>query len=98
MSGSAIGGAIRLMPPSATVCTSGPGMIMGVVAVKSTVTPAREQARALRTYLRVFRGVHKPYLHLYVAAYDATLNAKRVTPTLIRRMAVCTLSAHTGYT
>jgi hypothetical protein len=53
---------------------------------------------ALRTYLRVFRGVHKPYLHLYVAAYAAMLNAKRVTPTLIRRMAVCTLSAHTGYT
>lgn len=41
---------------------------------------------ALRTYLRVFRGVHKAYLHLYVASYEALVNAKRVTVDLIRRM------------
>lgn len=41
---------------------------------------------ALRTYLRVFRGVHKAYLHLYVANYEAQANAKQVTATLIRRM------------
>jgi transposase-like protein len=53
---------------------------------------------ALRTYLRVFRGVHKQDLHLYVATYEATVNAKRVTPELIRRMCVGNLSVHTGYT
>jgi hypothetical protein len=53
---------------------------------------------ALRTYLRAFRGVHKPYLHLYVATYEAMVNAKRVTPHLIRRMCVGDLSGHTGYT
>jgi hypothetical protein len=40
----------------------------------------------LRTYLRVFRGVHKQYLHLYVATYEAMANAKRVTPALIQRL------------
>ena len=34
---------------------------------------------ALRTYLRAFRGVHKQYLHLYVATYEAMVNAN-VTP------------------
>ena len=53
---------------------------------------------ALRTYLRTFRGVHKQYLHLYVATYEAMINAKRVTPELIRRMCLDDLSAHTGYT
>jgi transposase len=52
---------------------------------------------ALRTYLRGFRGVHKQYLHLYVATYEAMVNAKRVTPYLIRRMCVGNLSAHTDY-
>jgi transposase len=53
---------------------------------------------ALRTYLRAFRGVHKRYLHLYVAAYEAMVNTKRVTPQLIRRMCVVDLSVHIGYT
>jgi transposase len=53
---------------------------------------------ALRTYLRVFRGVHKQYLHLYVAAYEALVNATRVTPELIRRMCSGNLSAHPSYT
>jgi transposase-like protein len=53
---------------------------------------------ALRTYLRAFRGVHKQYLHLYVATYEAMLNTKRVTPTLIQRMCVRDFSAYTGYT
>jgi len=43
---------------------------------------------ALWTYLRVFRGVHKPYLHLYVATYEAIVNAQCVTPQLIQRMCV----------
>jgi transposase len=53
---------------------------------------------ALRTYVRVFRGVHKQYLHLYVATYEALVYAQRVTPDLIRRMCVGYVSAHTGYT
>jgi transposase-like protein len=53
---------------------------------------------ALRTYLRAFRGVHKQYLHLYVATYEAMANTKRVTPHLIRRMCVGDPLAHTGYT
>ena len=53
---------------------------------------------SLRTYLRAFRGVHKRYLHLYVATYEAMVNTKRITPTLIRRMCMRDLSAYTGYT
>jgi transposase len=53
---------------------------------------------ALRTYLRAFRGVHKQYLHLYVATYEALVNAKRVTPKLIRRMCIIAPSMHPGYT
>ena len=53
---------------------------------------------ALRTSVRAFRGVHKQYLHLYVATYEAMVNAKCLTPDLIRRMCVGNLSAHTGYT
>jgi hypothetical protein len=53
---------------------------------------------ALRTYLRAFRGVHKRYLHLSVATYEAMLNTKRVTPPLIQRTCVRHLFAHSGYT
>jgi transposase len=53
---------------------------------------------ALRTYLRAFRGVHKQYLHLYVATYEAMVNAKRVTPKLIQRMCIIEPSMHAGYT
>jgi transposase len=53
---------------------------------------------ALRTYLRAFRGVHKQYLHLYVATYEAMVNAKRITPELIRRMCRRDLLRHSGYT
>ena len=40
----------------------------------------------LRSFLRPFRGVHKAYLHYYVATYEALVNAKRVSPALICRM------------
>jgi transposase len=53
---------------------------------------------ALRTYLRVFRGVHKAYLHLYIATYEALLNTKQVTAALIRRMCFGDPSMHTSYT
>jgi hypothetical protein len=52
----------------------------------------------LRTYLRVFRGVHKANLHLYVATYEALVNTKRVTATLIRRICFGDPSAHASYT
>ena len=53
---------------------------------------------ALRTYLRAFRGVHKQYLHRYIATYEAIVNTKRVTPTLIQRMCARAFSAYAGYT
>jgi transposase-like protein len=53
---------------------------------------------ALRTYLRAFRGVHKQYLDLYVATYEALVNTKRITSELIRRMCIGVLWVHTGYT
>jgi transposase len=40
----------------------------------------------LRTFLRPFRGVHKYYLADYVATYETIVNAKRITPTVVRRM------------
>jgi transposase len=52
----------------------------------------------LRTYLRVFRAVHKAYLHLYIATYEALLNAKQVTSALIRRMYFGDSSPHASYT
>ena len=48
----------------------------------------------LRTYLRAFRGVHKQYLHLCVATYEAMLNTKRIIPLLIQRMCVRATSAY----
>jgi hypothetical protein len=53
---------------------------------------------ALRTSLRVLRGVPKQYLHLYVATYEAMVHTKRVTPALIRRMCVRDLSVSSSYT
>ena len=53
---------------------------------------------ALRTDLRAFRGVHKRYLQLYVAMYEAVINTKRVTPELIQRMCISNLLVHTSYT
>jgi transposase len=52
----------------------------------------------LRTYLRAFRGVHKAYLHLYIATYEALLNTKQVTTELIRRMCFGDTSLHANYT
>jgi len=98
MSGRATGGAFHLMPLSVMVCTSGRGMMTAMAAARSTAIPARGDGAALRTDPRSFRGVHKRYLHLYVATYEAIVNAKRVTPELIRQMGVGHVSAHTNYT
>lgn len=40
----------------------------------------------LRTFLRLFRGVHKRYLADYVAVYETILNAKRITSTVVQRL------------
>jgi hypothetical protein len=53
---------------------------------------------ALRPYRRGFRGVHKPYLPLDVAADAAMVHAKQVTPLLSRRMCIGYVSGHTGDT
>ena len=41
---------------------------------------------ALRTFLRVFRGVHKEHLAEYVATFETMTNAKRITGEILRRM------------
>jgi hypothetical protein len=45
----------------------------------------------------VFRGVHKVYLHLYVATYEALVNAKQVSATLVRRMCFGDPPSHANY-
>jgi hypothetical protein len=52
----------------------------------------------LRTSLRAFHGVHKPYLHLSIATYEAMLHTTRVTPMLSQRMCARNLSPYSGYT
>lgn len=41
---------------------------------------------ALRTYLRVFRGVHKYYLAEYVATFETLFNAKAISPAVVQAM------------
>ena len=52
----------------------------------------------LRTFLRLFRGVHKFYLAEYVACYETMTNAKRITPDVLRRMCLLPERAQTNYT
>jgi transposase len=40
----------------------------------------------LRTFLRIFRGVHKKYLADYVATYEAMTRAKRINASVVQRM------------
>ncbi len=40
----------------------------------------------LRTFLRMFRGVHKKNLADYVAVYEAVTNAKRINAAIVQRM------------
>jgi hypothetical protein len=98
MSRPAILGAI---PPNGTVCHgagewAGDDDADGIREVHRNTCEGAGAAR--RTYLRVFRGVHKANLHLYVATYEALLNTKQVTASLIRRMCFGELSAHANYT
>jgi hypothetical protein len=46
----------------------------------------------------MFQSVHKAYLHLYVATYEALVNAKQVTATLIRQMCFGDPPAHANDT
>jgi hypothetical protein len=86
------------MVPSVTACTNGRGMMMTMAGVRCTATPVKCAGAGLRTYLRAFRGVHKQYLHLYVATDEAMLNTKRITPMLVQRMCARNLSTYSGYT
>ncbi len=61
------------VPPDATI-------------VYSDCNTCEGAGAGLRTFLRPFRGVHKAYLHYYIATYEALVNAKRVSPSLICRM------------
>jgi transposase-like protein len=45
-----------------------------------------DKATRLRTYLRPFRGVHKYFLAEYVATFETLMNAKRITPAVVKRM------------
>jgi transposase len=56
------------------------------------------EGAGLRSYLRVFRGVHKDYLADYVAAYETMLNAKRITPAVVQRMCRSIPDLHSSYT
>jgi len=40
----------------------------------------------LRTFLRMFRGVHKKYLADYVATFETMTNAKQISTEIIQRM------------
>jgi len=40
----------------------------------------------LRNYLRIFRGVHKKYLHLYCAMYELIYNFKKICATVVQRV------------
>jgi hypothetical protein len=73
-------------------------MTMAIADVRWHGNTYEGAGAGLQTYPRALRGVHKPYLHLYVATYEAMVNTKRTTAKLIRRMCVWNLSAYTGCT
>ena len=41
---------------------------------------------ALRTFLRVFQGVHKEYLAEYMAAFETITNTRLITDEILQRM------------
>ena len=96
MSDRATGAVIQPMPRPATGCMSGCATMMGMADARFTATPVKGAGAALCTSLGAFRGVHKEYLHFYVATYEAMVNTKRITPELIRRMYLGDLLEHTS--
>ena len=52
----------------------------------------------LRTYLRVFRGVHKGFLATYVAVYQTMTNAKEISAEIVGRMCFGDTVLQSGYT
>jgi transposase-like protein len=52
----------------------------------------------LRTYLRVFRGVHKYYLADYVAVYETMSNAKTISANVVQRMCCGDRATHSSCT
>jgi len=77
---------------------NGRGMILGNADVRSMATPARGLARHFAPTDAPSRASPKKYWPLYVATYEAMVNAKPITPALIRRPCTVDLSMHTGYT
>jgi hypothetical protein len=73
-------------------------MMITLASARSTATPAQERGQRFAPTCVPSRGVHKQYLHRYVATYEAMANAKRVTSHVIRRMCVGARSPHTSYT
>jgi transposase-like protein len=51
-----------------------------------TIFSCEGAGAGLRTYLRVFRGVHKKYLARYVAVYRVMTNAKSISVEIIRNI------------
>ena len=43
----------------------------------------------LRNYLRIFRGVHKKYLHLYCACFELKFNYKEIIPKVVQALSFC---------
>jgi hypothetical protein len=61
-------------------------MTTATACVKSIAIPVKAWGAALRTYLRVFRGVHKYYLAEYVATFETLFNAKAISPAVVQAM------------
>lgn len=68
----------------------------GIRAVHSNT--CKGVGASLRTFLRMFRGVHKCYLAEYVVCYETMTNAKRITPDVLRRMGLLPKKTQTSHT
>jgi hypothetical protein len=77
---------IAPMRPWRTPRGNGRATVTAMNTAKCTARLMKGQGPGLRNFLQPFHGVHKGYLQEYVALYEALVNTKRVTPTLICRM------------
>ena len=73
-------------------------MMITMASARSTATPAKERGQRFAPTCVSSAAFTSTYLHLYVATYEAMVNAKRITSHLIRRMCVGARSPHTSYT
>ena len=77
---------------------SGRGMMMAMAGVRCTATPVRGRAQHFGPLCVPSVGSISGTCISMWRTYEALVNTKRVTPTLIRRMCVRDLSAHSSYT